>query len=53
MHKLYNSDFQKGVTKMVAQQPPSLVPPAAVGNDVRKILWNILEYSGILKKNIL
>lgn len=30
---------------MVAQQPPSLAPPAAVGNDVRKILWNILEYS--------
>lgn len=53
MHKLYNSDFQKGVTKMVAQQPPSLAPPAAVGNDARKILWNILEYSGILKKNIL
>lgn len=49
MHKLYNSDFQKGVTKMVAQQPPSLAPPAAVGNDARKILWNILEYSGILK----
>lgn len=50
MYKLYNSDFQKGVTKMVAQQPPSLAPPAVVGNDARKILWNILEYSGILKE---